>query len=648
MALMKAVWALALAVVMLVAVAPAQAQVKPRVIVTADPELDDQNSLIRYLLYSSDFDTEGLIYASSQFHWRGDGKGTSFMVPGREYTRLNPNPCPCTSWRWKEGERFIDEAVEHYEQVYDNLKVHDAGYPTPAYLKSRVFEGNVEFDGDMSKDTAGSNRIKEVLLDDEGGPVYLLAWGGQSTIGRALKSIKQTYEGTPEWPAIYAKVSRKAIIQAFGDQDNVNAQYIKPNWPEIEFRQMSTSIWGYGARGAVLPADAHILNTEWMKANVSDVGPFGSFYRVWGDGKQMVPGDVFDYFGIAGKTRAELQAMGYFVWTGPQPQGSWISEGDTSTFMNVVDNGLRAHQDASFGGWGGRNAQDVNPATGTPNSNYASARWFGFAQRDFAARMKWSVTPTFAGANHEPVVSVNGPLNVSAAPGETVRLEGLATDPDGHALTFKWWQYTDADTYPGAVVLSGANSRNVSFEVPANSVVPPNAVPGHTIHMILEVTDDGTPALTRYQRVIVTVSARATQTVTSTVTPTLSLTLGAAPSFGALVPGTARTYTASSTATVTSTAGSATLTAGDVSPVATGRLVNGAHALAAPLQIKAGSGAFQPLGSLSSPITLQTFDGPVTAGQVALAYEQAVGATEALRSGTYSKSVTYTLETTTP
>ena len=53
--------------------------------------------------------------------------------------------------------------------------------------------------------------------------------------------------------------------------------------------------------------------------------------------------------------------------------------------------------------------------------------------------------------------------------------------------------------------------------MPANSVVPPNAVPGQTIHMILEVTDDGTPALTRYQRVIVTVSARSTQSATGTV-----------------------------------------------------------------------------------------------------------------------------------
>src|SRR5262247_2718182 len=94
--------------------AAAQATPRPRVVVTADPELDDSNSLVRYLLYSSDYQTEGLIYASSQFHWKGDGKGTKLSVPGREYTRFGLNLCPCTSWRWAPHERFIDDAVAAY------------------------------------------------------------------------------------------------------------------------------------------------------------------------------------------------------------------------------------------------------------------------------------------------------------------------------------------------------------------------------------------------------------------------------------------------------------------------------------------------------------------------------------------------------
>src|SRR5690242_2145583 len=94
---------------------------RPRIVVTADPELDDSNSLIRFLLYSTDVEVEGLIYASSQFHWKGDGKGTKWLVPGREYTRYGLKTCPCESWRWRDGERFIHEAVEQYEKVYANL-----------------------------------------------------------------------------------------------------------------------------------------------------------------------------------------------------------------------------------------------------------------------------------------------------------------------------------------------------------------------------------------------------------------------------------------------------------------------------------------------------------------------------------------------
>jgi Cellulose-binding Sde182, nucleoside hydrolase-like domain/Cellulose-binding protein Sde0182, C-terminal domain len=478
------------------------ARVRPRTIVTTDPELDDSNSMVRYLLYTNEVTTEGLIYASSQFHWRGDGKGTRFSKPNREYSRGGLNLCPCTSWRWNPAVHHIDEAVEIYAKVYPNLKVHDPNYPTPEFLKSKIREGNVEFEGDMSKDTPGSELIKEVLLDDRGGPVYLQAWGGQSTIARALMAITLQYGNSPQWAAIQEKVSKKAIIQAFGDQDDTNASYIKPEWPRIEYRQMSTATWGYGARSVVRPEFAQYLSAAWTRENVSSVGPFGAHYRVWRDGKQMVPGDVFDYFGEDATTE-ELRAKGFQVWTPPQEKGAWISEGDTSTFMNLLDNGLRAYEDASYGGWGGRNAQDKLQGDGGGASprDHAAARWFEFAQRDFAARLKWTVTPTFAGANHEPQVSVTSGLNVTAAPRATVRLTATATDPDRNALTIKWWQYTDAGTYPGMIAFSQGDALTTTFQV------PPDAANGQTIHALLQVTDDGAPPLTSFQRVIVTIKA---------------------------------------------------------------------------------------------------------------------------------------------
>ena len=94
--------------------------VKPRVIVTCDPELDDNNSLIRYVLHANDFQTEAIVYNASRFHWRGDGKGTTQFIPGSEYANMGLGPQ--TSWRYKWDERFIDDIIEAYGQCYENLR----------------------------------------------------------------------------------------------------------------------------------------------------------------------------------------------------------------------------------------------------------------------------------------------------------------------------------------------------------------------------------------------------------------------------------------------------------------------------------------------------------------------------------------------
>ena len=110
------------------------------------------------------------------------------------------------------------------------------------------------------------------------------------------------------------------------------------------------------------------------------------------------------------------------------------------------------------------------------------------------------MTPTYAGANHEPRVSVRGSTSVSARPGETIRLEGLTSDPDGDAVTVRWWQWQDVGTYPGKVTLSNPTALATSVQVPTD------AAQGQTIQLVLEATDNGTPALTRYQRIVVTVT----------------------------------------------------------------------------------------------------------------------------------------------
>jgi hypothetical protein len=112
------------------------------------------------------------------------------------------------------------------------------------------------------------------------------------------------------------------------------------------------------------------------------------------------------------------------------------------------------------------------------------------------------------------------------------------------------------------------------------------------------------------------------------VPATLALTLGGNASFGSFIPGVAKDYTASTTATVTSTAGDAALSASGP-----GHLTNGAFSLASPLQVALSKSAWSA---------------PVSNDNVSVGFTQSIGANEALRTGTYSATVTLTLSTTLP
>jgi hypothetical protein len=144
-------------------------------------------------------------------------------------------------------------------------------------------------------------------------------------------------------------------------------------------------------------------------------------------------------------------------------------------------------------------------------------------------------------------------------------------------------------------------------------------------------------------------------TVTGTVPATLSLTLGPAANLGAFTAGVARSYDTTLMANVISSAGDAALSVTDTSSNATGRLVNGAFALPQALQLNASSAAggpaapFAPLSSTAgAPLNLLTYSGPTSNDSVTIGVRQAIGANDALRTGTYSKTLTFTLSTTTP
>ena len=508
--------------------------VAPRTIVTCDPELDDNNSMVRFLLHATDFQIDGLVYTSSRFHWLGDGKGTTQFVPGAEYDNMGLGPQ--TSWRFNPEERFIDDIIDAYEQCYANLKVHDSRYPTPEYLRSVTKWGNCVFEGDYSYDTDGSELIKKNILDEKPGPLFIQAWGGSSSIAAALRSIEDEYKDTDQWDAIVKKVNEKVILNLSGDQDNAYNSYIAVAWPGIWVQNTNARMGNW--RG-----NPSLTDPEWT-AKYMTIGPIGACVRLWGDGKQMVPGDMTDFIGpSAGKTADEMRAEGYYVWSNIQPKGTLYGDGDSGCFYQLIDNGLRAWVDPTWGGWTGRwditkgpaqsghprymgtnistmgrqrgNRPGPAPSTGVDTSGMAAmmAMMRGGGPEDHtfpnmapernlseAARMKWSVTPKYADANHYPVLK--GPFDLKAKAGETVTINAKASDPDGDNLTLQWWYFpvgTYVLTNNAPLAVDSPNTAKTTFTVPAD------AKPGDTIHLVLQAQDDGDPVLTYYLRTVLTV-----------------------------------------------------------------------------------------------------------------------------------------------
>ena len=110
---------------------------KPRIIVTSDGEIDDQCSMIRFLLYTNEWDVEGIITSSSQYHWHGH------------------------NWA---GDDWIEPDLDAYAKVYPNLVMHDSNFPTPEYLRSVTFLGNVEVEGEMDSIGAAYNKGPQEFL----------------------------------------------------------------------------------------------------------------------------------------------------------------------------------------------------------------------------------------------------------------------------------------------------------------------------------------------------------------------------------------------------------------------------------------------------------------------------------------------------
>ena len=190
---------------------------------------------------------------------------------------------------------------------------------------------------------------------------------------------------------------------------------------------------------------------------------------------------------------------------------------------------------------------------------------------------------------------------------------------------------------------------------PASEPKPPSTDPCGTLSASEQafITFLGNQSFQRLGNGVTEVDATYAQGgVSGTVPATLALSLGGAATFGVFTPGVTKDYDASTTATVTSTAGDATLSVADPDTSATsGHLVNGAFSLPSALQASATSGHATggALAAVSStPSTLLTYGAPVSNDQATLNFRQHIGQNDPLRTGSYSKTLTFTLSTTNP
>lgn len=444
---------------------------KPRVIVTSDGEIDDQCSMIRFMLYTNECDVEGIITSSSQYHWHGH------------------------SWA---GDDWIEPDLDAYAKVYPNLIKHDTAYPTPEYLRSVTLLGNVEAEGEMDSITPGSQHIVKVLLDEsDDRPIWLQAWGGTNTIARALKTIEE------EHPEKMTYVANKMRFFFIWEQDSTYQAYIRPRWGRYNIPTIiSDQFEAIAYRWKMIQPEQMLKYFEgaWMKENIlENHGPLCAHY-------------------------AALE------------NGDFRSEGDSPAFLHTIVTGLRNMESPGWGGWGGRYVRVrentwLDPVP-VPGYEYPEGRWYTSSawgrnsvregskttaeqrleyfkpmwrwsdamQNDFAARADWCVL-SYEEANHPPVVELQNPLNLEVSPGENVKLSAQGTgDPDGDDLEYRWWQYREAGSYDATIEIPDAGKQKTAFKVPED------AERGKTIHVICEVKDNGTPQLTRYQRVVIEIN----------------------------------------------------------------------------------------------------------------------------------------------
>jgi hypothetical protein len=482
--------------------------VKPRVLVLTDiaNEPDDQMSMVRFLVYSNEFDVEGLVAITST--WMR--------------ARVRPD--------------VIRTLIDAYGQVQPNLAKHDPRFPPPDALRAVVASGQPGYGMaavGADKMSEGASLILRAADKADERPLWVTVWGGANTLAQALMHARDSR--TPEQ---LDTLMAKLRVYSISDQDDAGP-WIRREFPKLHYVAMPSTPDGdqyYLATWTGISGDRFYKNSpgadfttftdDWVTSNIRSKGPLGKLY----------------------------------------PFPCCIHEGDTPSFLGLINNGLASFMSPTYGGWGGRYVWrqfygETRPAwtqggdsyPGRDNSKdtvtagdgkvYTSDqatiwRWRTAFQHDFAARMDWTIRDV-EHANHNPDVVVNGhdgkaPVAVDAVVGAPLTLDAAGTrDRDNNALKYTWFVYPEAGTgIPGHPVVTGPRlpvggggtpeaggipsaPRGGPPEPPlratlqhadtARAIVTPR-VPG-TTHVILAVEDDGQPTLTSYRRVILTIRA---------------------------------------------------------------------------------------------------------------------------------------------
>lgn len=440
---------------------------KRRVLILTDieNEPDDTQSLVRFLTYSNQWDIEGLV-ATTSVHQKN---------------RVAPEK--------------IKQLITAYGKVRNNLLLHEKGFPTEQYLNSITKSALPEFGMEAigkGKDSEGSEWIIKVLDKDDKRPVWIPVWGGANCLAQALWKVRMTRS-----PEDLQKFVSKIRMYTISDQDDTGP-WIRKTFPDLFYvgspgyhaaggyhYALWSGISGDKFHGRFTGANFEIVDNPWLDVNVRNHGPLGAEY----------------------------------------PFTKFLMEGDTPSFLGLIPNGLNEPEHPEYGGWGGRYElytprmqkwfyepetrpiyTDATDEVMGVDGNYHTSskatlwRWREAFQNDFAARMDWTIKP-FKEANHPPKAMLKHANHINAKSGQSVALNGSASsDPDGNKLSYKWIYYPEVGSY---VIKEPIKIENA--ETAQTSFVAPKVSKPETLHIILAVTDDGTPALARYQRVIVTV-----------------------------------------------------------------------------------------------------------------------------------------------